>query len=175
MSAMLPLQYRWLNNEPGPKLLKAGLSLYGIKETPGKASNPVIMDWASKLGISYAADEVAWCGLFMAYCVHMTGRKPVDQPLWARNWAKWGKPASVAMLGDVLVFSRETGGHVGIYVGEDPVCYHVLGGNQGDAVSIVRIDKMRTIAIRRPEYINQPVNVRVVRLSTAGIISNNES
>jgi cell wall-associated NlpC family hydrolase len=79
------------------------------------------------------------------------------------------------MLGDVLLFSRGSGGHVGIYVGEDEKCYHVLGGNQGDAVSIVRIQKVRCIGIRRTDWSRaQPSNVRVIRLSSNGVISNNE-
>ena len=36
------------------------------------------------------------------------------------------------MLGDILTFKRNGGGHVGLYVGEDKDCYHVLGGNQGN-------------------------------------------
>jgi hypothetical protein len=42
----------------------------------------------------------------------------------------------------VLVFERPGGGHVGYYFGEDATAYHVLGGNQGDAVTIARIARI---------------------------------
>jgi len=50
----------------------------------------------------------------------------------------------------VLVFDRAGGGHVGFYVGEDLTSYDVLGGNQGDRVSIMRLEKSRCVARRWP-------------------------
>jgi hypothetical protein len=41
------------------------------------------------------------------------------------------------------VFTRSGGGHVGLYVGEDATHYHVLGGNQANLVSIMRLAKGR--------------------------------
>ena len=80
------------------------------------------------------------------------------------------------MLGDVLVFARGKSGHVGIYVGEDASAFHVLGGNQSDRVMIKRIAKARLLGVRRcPWRINQPGNVRVVRLSGGGSLSTNEA
>jgi hypothetical protein len=65
--------------------------------------------------------------------------------------------------GAVLVFEREGGGHVGFYVGEDGTSYHVIGGNQGDAVSVARIAKTRLVASRWPKGV--PVISGPVRLS----------
>jgi hypothetical protein len=48
-------------------------------------------------------------------------------------------------LGTILVFSRGSGGHVGVYMGEDSTHYHVLGGNQSDRVSVARIPKTRLL------------------------------
>lgn len=116
------------------------------------------------------------CGLYMAVVMKRAAREVVKDPLWARNWANFGVKADVPMLGDVLVFSRETGGHVGIYVGETRQSYHVLGGNQGNAVSIVLIAKNRLIASRRPPYTKQPLNVRKITLDSTGtIVSTNEA
>jgi hypothetical protein len=68
----------------------------------------------------------------------------------------------------VLVFQRPGGGHLGFYVGEDERAYHVLGGNQGDCVSITRIAKDRCIAIRWPS--GQPVNGKPVKMTAiAGV------
>ena len=78
-------------------------------------------------------------------------------------------------LGDVLVFSRNGGGHVGFYVGEDTTHYHVLGGNQSDSVNIARIAKNRLFGIRRAEYNNKPKGVIKVILDADGAVSTNES
>jgi uncharacterized protein (TIGR02594 family) len=172
------MNYNYLKNEKSPKVLVEAYKLLGIKETLGKDNNPVILNWADKIGLkkTYTADEIPWCGLFIAYVCFMAGKPGVENPLWARNWSKFGTKQNIAMLGDILVFSRgANSGHVGIYVGEDDKAYHVLGGNQGDAVSIVRIVKSRCIAIRRTEWsIAQPNNVRVIRLNGTGLISENE-
>ena len=173
------MNYNYLKSEKAPKLLVEAYKLLGIKETLGKDNNPTILAWAEKLGLKniYTADEIAWCGLFVAYVCFMAGKKPVDNPLWARNWANFGTKENTAMLGDILVFSRgATSGHVGIYVGEDDKAYHVLGGNQGDQVSIVRIQKVRCIGIRRTKWsVAQPSEVRVIKLNGEGLISENEA
>jgi cell wall-associated NlpC family hydrolase len=79
------------------------------------------------------------------------------------------------MLGDVLTFKREGGGHVGIYIGEDTTHFHVLGGNQGNAVSVSRIAKTRLFKARRtPWKIAQPSNVRKIILEGKGNVSTNE-
>ena len=84
--------------------------------------------------------------------------------------------APEAALGDVLVFARpKGGGHVGLYVGEDETAFHVLGGNQSDAVSITRIAKTRCIAIRRPIYREQPASMAPVQLAATGAMSVNEA
>jgi len=173
------MSYNFLKTEQSPKILVEAYKLIGTRELIGKDNNPVILNWADELGLEkvYTADEIPWCGLFIAYVCLKAGREVVDKPLWARNWAKWGTPQQVAMLGDILVFERgKSSGHVGIYVGEDATAYHVLGGNQGDSVSIVRIVKKRCIAIRRTNWrVSQPENVRVIKLDAKGTISTNEA
>lgn len=177
---MLPEKYKWLLAEGAPKMLVAALSLFGVTEIPGKRNNPTILSWAKRLKIEdiYTNDEIAWCGLFMAIVALSAGKTvaPGSWFLWALNWRNWGTKVEVAMLGDVLTFTRTGGGgHVGLYVGEDNTSYHVLGGNQGDQVSITRILKTRCAGIRRPVYsIGQPANVRKIILSADGVISTDE-
>jgi len=155
----LPVRYAWLAREPAPKMLVHALSLYGTKETIGESDNPVILDWATECGIrGYSGDDVPWCGLFLAVIAKRSGKKVPENPLWARNWSSWGEP-SRPELGAVMVFSRQSGGHVGLYVGEDSEYYHILGGNQGDAVSIDRIRKPRLLACRTM-YRVKPTTVR---------------
>lgn len=172
------MDYSFLEKEKAPKLLVEAYKLLGVKEILGKENNPTILRWADKIGLKneYRADEIPWCGLFMAYVCHMSGKKPAVNPLWARNWLNFGTIQTKAMLGDVLIFKRgEKSGHVGIYVGEDDECYHVLAGNQGDEVSIKRMEKARCIGIRRTDWkIAQPANVRVIELASNEQVSQNE-
>lgn len=176
---MLPDRYAWLAKEPAPKMLVEALKLYGTRETDGPGNTPAIMAWAREIGGEvakvYTADSVPWCGLFVATIAKRAGKPLPASPLWARAWASWGQPGRQAMLGDVLVFVRSGGGHVGLYAGEDDEAYHVLGGNQGDAVSIVRIGKGRCIAIRRHYAVGIPANVRRIFLAKSGALSTDEA
>lgn len=172
----LPLQYQYLLKEPAPKMLLAGLNLYGTKEYSGSQDNPVILNWAKELGLEriYKHDVTPWCGLVHAYLCHLTGKPPVKDPLWALNWSRWGDPVDIPMLGDTMTFKRPGGGHVGLNVGEDKTTYHILGGNQGNAYNITRIEKHRLHAARRLYQTGVPANIRVVHMNGNGPISLNE-
>ena len=172
------MSYAWLKKETAPKILVEAVKHIGTKEIVGKQHNPTILSWAKALGLEkvYTNDEIPWCGLFVAYCAHAAGLDVVKHPLWALNWNKYGNVAKVAMLGDVLTFTRNGGGHVGIYVGEDNTHYHVLGGNQNNSVSVSRIAKDRLSQARRTAWkIAQPASVRVVHLEAKGVITTNEA
>lgn len=185
----LPTQYQWLTELKGlPKTIELALAEYGVKEVVGKGSNKTIIEWRDELNgaspadkpivIGFGDDDIPWCGLFAAIICYRRKKniaEVVASPLWARNWAKYGKVSPVASLGDVLVFVRNGGGHVGFYIGEDKTSYHVLGGNQSNKVCFARILKSRCIAVRRPPYITLPRAVQRYYLKAAGTISTNES
>lgn len=181
----LPAAYAWIETgSPLPRHLAQALACYGTLETAGAANNPTIMSWRDQLKaagcaiVGYSGDAVPWCGLFMAYAMMMAGRvdEVVEGPLWALNWSKFGVDGGQPELGDILTFKREGGGHVALYIAEDPGHYHVLGGNQSDSVSIMRIAKTRMHACRQPRYTNKPASVRPVLVSAGGApISRNEA
>lgn len=175
------MNYDYLKNENSPQILVQAKKLIGTKEIIGAKHDATIMKWIKELGLDKIVrdDETAWCGTFMAYVCLKAGldiKMTNKEALWALNWNKFGVKQSVAMLGDVLTFKRDGGGHVGIYVGEDHSCYHVLGGNQSNMVCITRIEKSRCAGIRRTEWkIAQPDNVRIIKVNANGFISKNES
>ena len=173
----LPDAYAWLAGEPGPKMLREALKLYGTLEASGDEDNPTILAWAAELGLSaiYSHDVVPWCGLYLAVVAHRAGKPIPDLPLRALSWADFGVHSPAPALGDVLVFRRQAGGHVALYVGQDSEAYHCLGGNQSDSVCIRRIDRDRIYAVRRPDYKMTPPNVRPICLDVAGELSRNES
>lgn len=185
MTTSLPTQYQWLSNlQELPSTIKEALALYGVQEIVGAGSNLTIIEWRDELnqaGVKisgFSDDDVAWCGLFAAIVTYRRKKKPkevVESPLWARNWLQYGIGTDQPSLGDILVFKRNGGGHVGFYIGEDASHYHVLGGNQGNAVNIKRLEKARLLGARRPIYIKKPSSVKPYRLSSTGDTSTNEA
>lgn len=172
------MAYEFLKSEKGPRILVEAVKMIGTKEIVGKQHNPEILRWAQVLGLQkfYNSDEIPWCGLAIAYAAHMAGVEVVSKPLWALNWANFGTAVTEPMLGDVLTFRRDGGGHVGLYVGEDDQCYHVLGGNQSNAMNVTRIEKSRLHRARRTKWkVAQPANVRKIQLTAKGTISKNEA
>lgn len=176
MKAAQP-DYLWLFDEPAPKALLIALSLYGTVEIPGPKSTRAILDMAKAVGCQgvYSDDDIPWCGLFAWYCEFMSGwsdqippTKNGIGPLWADSWVNFGVKADQPMLGDIMPL----GGHVAFYIGEDAANYHVLGGNQSNAVNIRRFAKGRLLrqTARRPAWrVAQPTNVRKIALSVKGI------
>lgn len=147
-----------------PRIVREGLALYGITEVPGSKSNPIIVNWAKETNIKsddwYNTDSIPWCSVYVAIIAQRAGKDITNIDLSAKSWLKFGTPVNKACLGDVLIFSRKGGGHVGIYICEDSSFYYVLGGNQSDKVNIAKIAKNRCIGIRRPKYNIQPDSVK---------------
>lgn len=187
---VLPSQYHWARphaESEGPRIVREALKLYGLSEVPGQNHAPEILEMAGYLGgvieDFYTADEIPWCGLAVSYWIKKANFEPPKNysQIRARDFAEWGKPSKEPSFGDILVFWRGSpqgrDGHVGLYIMEDPKCYHVLGGNQGNRVSIVRIGKERLIAARRcPWRWMKPFGVRPFKVASAtGTISRNEA
>lgn len=143
----------------------------GTKEY-SSGNNPKILKWADLVGkpISndYSADSIPWCGLFVAYVFSQIGVIPVDQPLWAKSWTSFGFGLSEPAFGCVTVFSRNGGGHVGFYLGENASYYFILGGNQSDMVSIKQIAKNRAIAFRWPKGMEKFLKKGRVKTNISG-------
>ena len=160
----LPKAFAYLADEPGPNLLLAALKDHGLREAPGAASSPRILEMAGHVGAHsyYKADATPWCALALADWVKQAGFTLPFDPLAAKNWAKFGTPVALkeAALGDVLVMERVGGNHVTMYVGEDDRNFYGLGGNQGNEVCIAAFPKSRITHVRRCAWkIAQPQNV----------------
>jgi uncharacterized protein (TIGR02594 family) len=73
----------------------------------------------------------------------------------ARSWEKWGKKLSEPKLGALAVFWRGEKsselGHVGFFVRDSSTEVSVLGGNQGDRVTIADYPKARLLGYRWPK------------------------
>ena len=156
-----------------PSWLKIARSYDGLKEIPGPRHNQTIIRWLGKLNAWWSNDETPWCGVFVAYCMKEAGLPRPKLYMRAKEWANYGVLLRPDLLspGAILVFDREGGGHVGFYVGEDAGHYFVLGGNQGNAVSVMKLGKSRLLASRWPK--GEPVMGKPVHLKI-GTVSINE-
>lgn len=118
--------------------------------------------------------DVPWCGAFTAVCYREWQADVVvpEKPLVARNWRTFGKSCP-PVFGACLVFWRGSRsgwrGHVGFCHGEDATHFHVLGGNQRNAVTVTRIAKKRLLDARWPA--GEAVTGKRVILTPAGVIT----
>jgi uncharacterized protein (TIGR02594 family) len=113
----------------------------------------VIAGWLGRLKAWWADDETPWCGTFVAAMMEPWAPLPKH---WyrARAWLDWGVPLEHPEVGCVVVFERQGGCHVGFVVGRDLANnLLVLGGNQGNRVSIAAFPRERVLGYRRPEGI----------------------
>lgn len=133
-----------------------------------------LRDWFDKSVSWIDPRDVAWCGAFVATCFRQwdTDIALPENPLGARNWGKFGQRCE-PQFGAVLTFWRGSRsgwkGHVGFYHGEDKTHFHVLGGNQSNAVTVTRIAKNRLLMARWPSGFAQS-NKRL-QVAAAGVIT----
>ena len=136
-----------------PTWVYEGRRWIGLKEIPGAASNSTILHWLTTLSAWWRDDETPWCGTFVAHCLAESGFDIPKYWMRAKVWSDYGRPLTAPQLGCLVVFSREGGGHVGFVVGQDERGnLLVLGGNQGNRVSIAAFPWSRVVAFRWPDW-----------------------
>lgn len=123
----------------------------GLREIPGPKTAPTIGRWLERLRAWWRDDETPWCGTFAAAVIQESGFRLPKHWYRAKGWLDWGVPLANPEVGCIVVFERPGGGHVGFVVGRDLAgALVVLGGNQGNAVSIASFDRSRVIGYRWP-------------------------
>ena len=148
-----------------PPWLVTMRDITGTNEYPGGADNPTILEWRNYIAqkypemasyvANYTHDSIPWCGLTVAYCMAKNGIRPVfgsgdlSRFLWAQAWMKFGVECE-PKLGAVMVFTRNGGGHVALYEGEEGSYYLIRGGNQSDSVNVTRMAKSKFTGARWP-------------------------
>ena len=100
----------------------------------------------------------AWCAAFVNATLQQSGQKGTNK-LNARSYMDWGQAVDAPERGDIAVFSRGDPngweGHVGFFDGyNEDGTIRVLGGNQGNAVSIQSYSPDRLLGFRRGETQN---------------------
>jgi uncharacterized protein (TIGR02594 family) len=149
-----PLAGGPISNPALPWLIEAR-QLLGTAEIMGRGSNPTILSWANGIGVAYNSDDIPWCGLFVGHCIAaaLPGEPLPNNPLGARNWERFGVPCG-EIPGAIAVFWRKSKasglGHVGFLVGNTAEGPAILGGNQGNKVSVIAKPRDRLLAYRWP-------------------------
>ena len=125
----------------------------GTKEAPGDADNSVVLDYYADAGHpEIAHDSVAWCSAFVGSMLVRAGY-PSTSSLAARSYLQYGVRLERPTEGCIVVMKRGNSsweGHVGFYMGDAGSSIRVLGGNQGDAVSIATFPKSSVLGYRMP-------------------------
>lgn len=76
-------------------------------------------------------DNLPWCAGFISYCLKKSGVK-ISYTLRARDFLNLGKQINNPKPNDLIVFSRQGGGHVGIVEKISPDEITTIEGNVGD-------------------------------------------
>lgn len=127
-----------------------------VREIPGPKHHPLIQWWLSLCSWdSESSDETPWCSAALnGWC--WDERLPRSKSAAARSWLAVGEaiPLELAQVGfDVVVLRRgkdPKAGHVGLYAGRQPNGQVlVLGGNQGNTVSVSAFPAADVVGVRR--------------------------
>jgi uncharacterized protein (TIGR02594 family) len=166
-------------NKVGPYWLDEARKYIGVEEIKGPHHNENIIRWWKKIGSHFRDDETPWCAAFVGGVLEECSLKSTRSPA-ARSYLKLGAHLHRSALGCIVIFWRGKpdgwSGHVGFVVGEDE---HgnlmVLGGNQGDAVSIRPFARARVLGYRWPGIWPYPWRYDLPLITGGGKLSTNES
>lgn len=147
-----------MGNDTGDVLcwLNVAKKEIGVKEFPGDADNPRIVEYHATTAYGSTEDETPWCSSFVNWCIEQCGLEGTRN-VAAQSWLHWGRPVFVPTNGAVTILWRTAPssgkGHVGFFMGEHPTnssYLMLLGGNQGDSVCIAAYEKKRVLGFRMP-------------------------
>ncbi len=136
--------------------LKLAVKEIGVKEIIGVKHNPKIIKYHQSTILKATEDEISWCSAFVCWVIESYGMESTRSAA-ARSWLNWGEPTKYPYSGCIAVFSRGSEkwmGHVGFYIGETDSHVKVLGGNQGNSVSIREYPKSRLLSYRIPKLVS---------------------
>ena len=137
-----------------PAWLAAAWGEYGVAEIAGAEDNPAIQAYYRDIGHGAALhDETAWCAAFLGAMLVRSGETHTSS-LMARSYLGWGEPLDEPRVGAIAVLERGSdpnAGHVGFVVGTAGKRIFLLGGNQGDRVSVAAFEVNRVLAYRWPQ------------------------
>lgn len=166
-----------------PEWVVEALKHIGLKEVVGPKHSPAILSWIKNLSGWFTDDETPWCGTFVAQCLKEAGRGYPKHWYRALAYADYGTKLAKPAYGCIGVMGRTGGGHVTFIVGEtnDGKYLVGLGGNQSNAVNLMKFPKSRFTAFVWPTYDSgvasspYPSRYNLVKHDNSLKVSTNES
>jgi uncharacterized protein (TIGR02594 family) len=138
-----------------PKWLHGAIDDLGVAEVPGPASHPRILDYIAEIGLDGEDGGVAWCSGAAKTWMREAGEDVSGVTGRARSWLEWGVPLDKPRLGCITVLWRGSQrgqlGHVGLWLQANTSECMLLGGNQGNAVSVAPYWRQRVLGYRWPK------------------------
>ncbi len=157
-----------------PKYLSIARNHLGLKEIVGPKHSPVIISWLVKLKAWWLDDATPWCGVYVAACLQQAGLPYPKLYMRAKAWLDYGEKLEKPCLGCLVIFDRKGGGHVGFAIGKDRAGrLLILGGNQGNQVSVLPFDTERVLGYRMPFGVATRTPLPII--SNADAVSENEA
>lgn len=139
----------------------------GQKEIPGEADNPRIVQYQQATSLRATDDETPWCASFVNWCLQEAGIAGTNSAA-ARSFLNWGREIKEPVPGCIVVLKRGNSswqGHVGFYVGTVGDRINLLGGNQGNSVSIKGYRREDVLGYRLPK---RAIDSKTIATSAGG-------
>lgn len=165
-----------------PPILKVGEPIWvlegrrkmGLHE---KLNSAALKRWLKSDGATVGDPAVVpWCGDFVETCIRLAlpDEKVPTNPYFARNWLTFGVKCPEPVVGAIAVFERgPKNGHVGFVVGQDATGLSILGGNQGNSISVSNVAKKRLLGCRWPVTAGRIVVAPMA--AATGVVSTDEA
>ncbi len=125
-----------------------------------------------KLGYEFDVKSTPWCAVWVCERLEQAGYSSPKKAN-ARSFLSWGYAPGDMAVGDIVVFwrgSRDDGvtGHVGFLLKWDDKYVTILGGNQGDEVSIQRFSRSKILKDGVRRY-RSPWGSRTIRTAATKV------
>ena len=132
----------------------AAAKYLGTREIPGPGTNSIIKGWirAAAKWLDYDDSSTPWCGCFRGAIGMETSTGVPAEHYRAKNWLKWGSGVHTireAIKGDTVILVRKGGFHVALFDRLAGDYVYLLGGNQGNAVSVAKFPINQIEGLRR--------------------------
>lgn len=126
----------------------------GTAEIPGARHNNAVVRFLQSIAAWVRDDETPWCAGFVGYCLKQAGL-PTTGSLMARSYERYGRTLNAFYKGCIVVLHsgnpKKPQGHVGFGIKATRTHVLILGGNQGNKVSLAWFPRSRVTAFVWPE------------------------
>ena len=128
----------------------------GVAEVSGTEANPRIVEYAKHTTLKATSDEVPWCSALANFVVDSAGFKGTRSAA-ARSWLDFGEVLESPIVGCIVILDRKDASNPNAA----HVCFcdhadisngiiRVIGGNQGNKVSVARFPTNKVLGYRSP-------------------------